>query len=143
MPLVAPNDGLNLLIALLFKDASVPVVDWQLALFKNNYTPTQASVIGDFTPADFTGYSGVGISRATWQPPALVGNKALIQYGTTPITWTATGNYQTIYGYLIFSLAGNKVLIAERFAVPVDLTIYPVVGVLPRVTLTTDCGCPS
>lgn len=141
MALVAPNDGLPYLLALLMKDAAVPVLDWQLALYSNNYTPTQASVIGNFTVATFTGASIVGLSRGTWQAPALSTNKALIQYGTTPIVWTATGAYQTIYGYFVFELGANKVLIAERFATAVDLNLYPVVGVLPRVTLTTDCGC--
>lgn len=141
MPLVAPNDGLQLLIALLLKDASVPVLDWKLDLYRNDYTPVQGSVPASFTVANFTGYSQVSITRATWNAPTLVGNKAQIQYGYTPITWTATGSYQIIFGYFITEPATDKLLIAERFAVPVDLSVYPVVGVLPRVTLTTDCGC--
>lgn len=141
MPLVAPNSGLPLLQALLWKDAAVPVLPWYLVLWANNYVPLQTSVIADFTAATFTGYSPVELTRATWQAPAIVANKALIQYGTTPQTWTATAGFQTIYGYLIFEGTSNKLLIAERFAVPVDLSLYPVIGVLPRITLGTDCGC--
>lgn len=143
MPLVAPNNGLNLFNALLWKDAAVPALPWYLVLYSNNFTPTQASVIADFTEATFTGYSAVELNRATWQAPALVGNKSQIQYGTTPITWTATAGFQTIYGYVIFEGVSNKLLIAEKFATAVDLNLYPVIGVLPRVTLTTDCGCPT
>lgn len=140
MPIVAPNDGLPLLIGILFKDAAVPALDWKLGLFVNNYTPVQASVFADFTLATFTGYSAADISRAGWNAPALIGNKAQIQYGYTPIVWTATAVFQIVFGYLIYDLS-NKVLLSERFSVPVDLNVYPVIGVLPRVTLTTDCGC--
>lgn len=141
MPLVALNAGKPLLLSLLFKDAAVPALPWYLILYSNNFVPLETSVLADFTQATFTGYSPVELTRATWQAPVMVGNKALIQYDTVPQTWTATAGFQTIYGYVIFQGVTNTGIIAERFATPVDLTLYPVVGVLPRVTLATDCGC--
>lgn len=141
MALVVLNTGKPLLISLLFKDAAVPALPWYLVLYKNNFTPLETSVLADFTEATFTGYSPEELTRATWQAPAMVANKALIQYGTGPITWTATAAFQTIYGYLIFQGVTNTGIIAERFATPIDLSLYPVAGVLPRVTLATDCGC--
>lgn len=141
MPLVALNEGKPLLLSLLFKDAAVPALPWYLILYSNNYVPLATSTLANFTQASFTGYSPVELTRATWQAPVMVGNKALIQYDTTPQTWTATAGFQTIYGYVIFQGVTNTGIIAERFATPIDLTLYPVAGVLPRVTLDTDCGC--
>ena len=138
MPLVAPNEGLTLLIGVLFRDAAPPALDWQLMLWVNDYTPVQATVLADLTLATFTGYSNVGLTRGTWTAPVLVGNKSMVQYDTVPITWIATGGYETVYGYAIYDPTEDVVLIAERFAEPVDLTAFPTIGVLPRVTLTTE-----
>lgn len=137
MPLVAPKVGLPTLIKILFSDAAVPALDWQLFLWVNNVVPDADSVVSDFTNASFAGYSIVGLSRATWTAPVIVGEKTQISYGTAPIMWTATDDFEVVFGYGIFELGTNFLLVVERFAAPVDLTIYPQIGVLPRVTLGT------
>lgn len=141
MPLVVLNEGSPLLLSLIWRDAAVPALPWYLILYSNNFTPTPASVLANFTQATFTGYSPSELTRGNWQAPTMVGNKSRIQYGTAPITWTATAGFQTIYGYVIFQGVTNTGIIAERFATPIDLSLYPLAGVLPVVTLTTDCGC--
>lgn len=138
MPLVAPNEGLPLLIGVLFKDAAPPALDWQLILWANNIVPTQATVLADLALATFTGYSNVSLTRGTWSAPIMVGDKSQTTYGTTPQLWTATAAFQTIYGYAIYDPTPDFLLIVERFALPVNLALFPFIGVMPRVTLTTE-----
>jgi len=138
MTAVYPNEGLPTLLSLLLKDAAVPVVNWLMFLWVNNEVPDQDSVLADFDVATFTGYSDVTITRATWTAPAIVANKAVSTYGTTPTLWTATGAFEDIYGYGIYRPDTSKLLIVERFAALVDLSVTPIIGVLPRVTLTTE-----
>jgi hypothetical protein len=86
--------------------------------------PTPASVVGDFTEATFTGYAAKTvtgtISGSTWSAPT--GTPALSQYNAAaPLSWTATGGYQTILGYFVV-LADGSYLGAETYQNPVILS---------------------
>lgn len=81
-------------------------------VFKNDYTPTEASVLGDFTEANFASYAY--ITSSGWSAPALnAGNKA--ETVATLATWTmgTPGTTNTIYGVFVKSAAGD-LLFAER-----------------------------
>lgn len=139
MPLVAPVQGLPLLIGVLFKDGAPPALNWVLILWANNLVPDADTELLDLVPASFSGYSDVELSRGGWTPPALVGDKSVVTYGTEPTIWYVTGSYQTIYGYAIYDPAAEVLLIVERFPSPVILTALTTrIGVLPRVTLATE-----
>lgn len=78
-------------------------------LFKNNYTPVAGSVLGDFTEADFSGYTSQALTG--WTTPATVSAHA--RTTATALSWTksgATGN--SIYGYYVVN--GSNLLFAER-----------------------------
>lgn len=51
-----PNQGIKNLLDFLCLSSAV---DLKYHLFKNNHTVVAASVIGDFTESDFTGYAGI------------------------------------------------------------------------------------
>ncbi len=95
-----------------------------LRLFKNDYTPTVDSVVGDFTVADFPGYAGITLNDFG----ASYGNTAKNAESDTGVhTFTCTGapsgGVQHIYGWYTVDGAGD-VGPAARFAapVPIDLT---------------------
>lgn len=104
-------------------------------LFKTDVTPSDISVIGDFTEADFTGYAAQTI--AAWdasQIDALTGRKFMTPTLGTPAIFTQTGVVltNTVYG---FWLEDNGALFfAERFENPVQMdTLGKTVTILPRV----------
>lgn len=138
MPLVAPNVGLDELLDIILRKTVSGVVDWELFLFSNNYTPVQATVWADLTEANFTGYSRVTLGRANWTAATVASNKAVSTYTTTAQQWTCTASPQTIYGYGIKHPTTNELYIVERFGTPQVLTVGAIIGVLPRVTLTTE-----
>lgn len=137
MPLVAPIQGLPLLIGVLFKDGTPPPLNWLLILWQNDLVPDAETELLDLVPADFSGYSDVELSRGTWTTPAIVGNKSVVTYGTTPILWNVSSSSQIIYGYAIYDPTTEVLLIVERYSTPVNLTGKTLTGVLPRVTLGT------
>ena len=97
--------------------------NYKIGLFKNNFTPGNTSVIGDVTPADFSGYSTVGLhtfsswASATWNSPRAEATHA-------DVTWTHNGGGTSndIYGYYVVDGSGNLAW-AERYAsAPVTLS---------------------
>lgn len=138
MSAVYPNEGLPILLDQLWRAAAAPVTPWQIFLWANNVVPDQATVAADITPASFTGYSPVNITRSTWVASVVSANHGVTTYGSTPILWTATGGFQIIYGYGIYEPVSNKLLLIERFATSINLAATPIIGVLPRTTDTTE-----
>jgi hypothetical protein len=118
--------------------ASAASAYWRVRLFKNDYTPLVTSVLGDFTEADFTGYSGFQV--AVWLAAVINGaGKGIIV--ASPLLWTAgvigTGN--TIYGYYVTEGTDALVSYAERFASPVVIAnVGDFVVVTPSVTAVTE-----
>lgn len=84
-----------------------------IRLFKNNFTPTGASVAADFTEADFDGYASQTV--VAWGAGFLNGsNQGEIDHAIK--TWTATGGAtpNTIYGYYLTRDSDGKVYYSER-----------------------------
>ncbi len=96
---------------------------FSIHLFQNNFVPTQASVLADFTEADFSGYAAVTLVFSA----AFVNGTPAGQMNAASVTWVravgATSN--TIYGMYITDAAGN-VSTYELFAAPIPM-IVPVV----------------
>jgi hypothetical protein len=86
---------------------------YTMHLYKNNYSPIEASVLGDFTEADFSGYGG-GQVITGWTTPVDSGAHRAIAHATT-LVWThgagATNN--DIYGYYVTQ--GADLIWAEAF----------------------------
>jgi hypothetical protein len=86
----------------------------KVRLFKNNYTPTQASLLADFTASDVVGYA---------EQPLVIDTVTDNLDGTSTasgplIIWTPTATTTTnsIYGvYVVDPGDGNKVIFSQRF----------------------------
>lgn len=92
-----------------------------LRLFKNDYTPVEASLTTDFTVADFTGYASQTLtasqSASTWAVPTDSSGSANSIYGSSPISWTAASD-QTIYGWYLVGVTSGITYLAERYEEP-------------------------
>jgi len=114
MALKIPDVGELALLTMLKNTFNASTV--KLKLYKNNYTPVDASVVGDFTEANFNGYTAGGVSVTTFSVPATVAGKASTT--ANPAAWTksAGGTGNDIYGYYVTDAAGTTLLWAERAA---------------------------
>jgi hypothetical protein len=91
---------------------------YTLHLYTNNYTPVTTSVIGNFTEATFTGYAPVALSG--WTSPGVTAHVASTT--ANPITFVATGAYQSIYGWYVTDGAGDYVCGGRDPAAPVVMS---------------------
>lgn len=135
--LVVPDAGELELLKKMLKSALTVDESYTLKLFKNNVTPTQATVAGDFTEADFTGYAAKTLTRAGWNDPTTVSNKGRADYSVEQI-WTCTGGSNTIYGYYIIGTTSGVCLWAQLFASPRTVDNGVVVSVTPSLTLNSE-----
>lgn len=130
MSLTVPNEGELAMLTLLLS------ADLHLGLFKNNLTPSDATVFADLTAADFTGYAEVTLTGgASWTKSA--GAPSVATYAPQTFTCLAAGGAQTVYGYYIRD-AANKLWAVERFPAA-SIAAITSVGqnriVNPRLTL--------
>ena len=134
MGLVVPDAGeLELLTKLLINTNDTE--DYLLRLYKNSYSPVAATVVGDFTEADFTNYVEKTIARGDWASPSTVTNKA--ESSVTAQSWTcgATGN--TVYGYYVVGSTSGTCLWAEEFASPRILADGDILNLTPKFNLSS------
>lgn len=103
---IIPNEGEEDMLDVLLAGNLV------LRLFKNNFTPSDSSVLADFTEADFPGYAAITLTGGSWTTTP--GAPSIATYAAQTFTATASGS-QTIYGYYITRTATGRVWMAERF----------------------------
>lgn len=112
MTLVFPNVGEEIALkALVNHTAPQNLV---LRLFKNDKTPAEGDVAGDYTEADFTGYSAVTLAGGSWSYAA--GNPGVISYAQQTFQSSADQSMQNIYGYYLTQVTSGILVAAERFA---------------------------
>lgn len=133
MSLLVPNEGELAMLTLLLSN------NLFLGLFKNNLTPTDATIFGDLTAATFTGYAEATLlGGASWTKTA--GAPSTATYAPQTFTCSAAGTAQTIYGYYIRD-SGNKLWVCERFPAA-GIQAISLVGqnriVNPRLTLKDE-----
>lgn len=84
-------------------------------LFKNNWTETCDPVIGDFTPADFSGYANVVMGGNWSSVPSYAGFASTVQGpGIATFTHNGGGVSNDIYGYYVKRTSDNQFLFAEK-----------------------------
>lgn len=71
----------------------------ELRLYKNNFSPTSASVIGDFTEADFAGYAAVSASGKFGASSQVA--SGLYKTVSDPFLFTCSSGSQTVYGWYL------------------------------------------
>lgn len=109
--LIIPDEGKEYIAK--FGLAVNPSSYRQVRLFKNNFTPTVATVRGDITEANYNGYNGVAIG---WTLNGIVGgdlyewvmNDQLFQK-------TAGGTSNTCYGWYIDDYIEAKLIAIKLF----------------------------
>ncbi len=105
-----------------------------LRLFKNNFTPADASVAGDFTEATFTGYAALTLTGASWV--ATPGAPSSIAYAQQTFTSSANQTAQTIYGYYLTQASSGKVVGAQLFTNPrIVENLNDLIKVTPTLTM--------
>jgi hypothetical protein len=111
MALLVPNVGeVEMLSRLLNKNASDNVV---LHLYKNDQTPGEADVIGDYTECTAAGYASQELTGSSWAV-STAGGVTTATYSQRTFTFTAAE--PTVYGYYVTNNAGSLLLWAERFS---------------------------
>jgi hypothetical protein len=132
--LVVPDLGEIELLTKLLKNTA-DTEDYILKLYKNNYTPIAATVVGSFTEADFTNYVDKTIARSDWATPSTVSNKAESSVATQSWTCGAIGN--TIYGYYVVGATSGVCLWAEEFAAARVLADGDILNLTPKFNLSS------
>ena len=134
MALVVPDLGEIELLTKLLKNTA-DTEDYILKLYKNNYTPIAATVVGSFTEADFTNYVDKTIARSDWATPSTVSNKAESSVATQ--SWTCGVTTNTIYGYYVVGATSGVCLWAEEFATARVLADGDILNLTPKFNLSS------
>lgn len=109
----------------------------KVRLFSNNFTVADATVIGDFTQATFTGYAAQALGSGTVAGSNTSG-RATASWPQQTYTCTG-GSSQIIYGYYVTDTAGTTLYFGENFATPVTLSNGGAPLLLtPRLTLRSE-----
>lgn len=123
MLMVVTNDGKEYFLGCLFGNGPDPLDDYSVRLFKNDYTPVDASVTADFTQADFGGYAAVGISQGAMDPPVIVANVGEQSFNGPPTYTCDSGADQWVYGWYMIGQNSGKTYLAQRFDEPRLMTV--------------------
>ena len=139
MALVVPKDGELRLLDTMLKLALSTNENHILKLFKNDYTPAQATVVGSLTEATFNGYAARTLTRSNWNTAIYNGsNQGETSYGSSAQSWTCGTTGNTIYGYWVEGSTSAKVLWAERFGTSRVLASGDILNLSPKFTLVSS-----
>jgi len=116
MPGTMPNEGKPILLNAMLNAGLAARTNVILRLGRTSVTISDATVLADFTEANFTGYTAVSLSPSNWQTATVTSNQANSTYGTVPVEWTcgATGN--TIYNAYVEDPDSGKCLWAQALS---------------------------
>lgn len=135
MTMKVPTAGeLKLLAYMLGKTSPA---DLTLCLYVNNYTPVDASVLGDFTEMSTHGYASKTLTMASWGAPSTVSSKASSSYAQQTWSFTAAA-VVTVYGWFLKDSA-NVVVAAEKFTTGQAVEFLgDIIRVTPVMTLNSE-----
>lgn len=124
MKMVIPNEGKIEALQCLLQGGDVTSgEDWDIQLYKNDYTPVDASTVGDFVPADFAGSGVFTVTEPNWSTAIIALNVAVSTNSDTP-SWTSTdATPQTVYGWFAVGVTSGVVRAAQRFDTPRTLAL--------------------
>lgn len=133
MALKVPNVGeLELLDEILRED------DFELHLYKNDYTPVDDSELADFTEADFEGYASEALTN--WVAAVTDANgRAFTHADSLTFTKGTGGVSNTVYGYYVVNASNSELVWAERFLAGIVMdTDGKTFTILPIFTLRSE-----
>ena len=112
-------------------------VNYTLRLFKNNVTPGDTLTEGDFTEADFTGYSANAMTGGAWVTTP--GDPCTGAYAKQSFTSSADQAAQTIYGYYVTRTSDGALEWFEKFDASVTVQYNgDQIDVTPQITLADE-----
>jgi len=116
--------------------------DWWIELFKSNTTVTSASVLSDFTLADFAGYLRVSQTRAQFHGAAITGTVARTG-NLNSVSFSSTdGAGQLVYGWIMVGKVSGDVFAGQNFDLPRNMNSGAVESLDPfNFDLATLCLC--
>lgn len=85
-----------------------------LRLYKTNVTPSETTVVGDLTEADFTGYAAITLTGASWTTSG--GDPATGSYAEQTFSSSADQTPQSVYGYYLTRATDGDLVAAEKFS---------------------------
>jgi len=128
MAIVVPNVGERAMLTTLIAEPH------RVRLFKNDITPDEGDVIGDYTEADFDGYGSY--KTAVYGTPATSSGTSFVVGGS--LFWQHDGGAtsNTIYGYYVTQNDDTTLLRVERFGTPKTMAaLSDIIHVIPRMEL--------
>lgn len=118
------------------KDAPENMV---LRLFQNDVTnglsaaQIEALDETDMTEADFTGYSSIELTGASWSTTS--GDPSNVQFAQQSFVSSADQTAQTIYGYYYTRASGGEMVAFEYFDTPVTVEFEnDTIRITPQIT---------
>ena len=106
-----------------------------LKLYKNDKTPADGDTEASYTVADFTGYSDVTLTGASWT--VTPGAPSEAAYAQQSFTSSADQATQNVYGYYVVQATSGKLMWSERFSdAPNPITNNgDIIKVTPKIQL--------
>ena len=104
-----------------------------LKLYKNDVTPSAASVAGDFTEADFGGYTAKTLAANSWNAATVSSGVATATYAQQTFTANATG--AAVYGWFVVNSAG-ALIAAGRFGSAITIVSGTQIQATPTVPVS-------
>lgn len=112
MTLVVPDVGEDIMLQHALGKTAIE--NLTLKLYKNDITPGESDTAGTYTVADFTGYSNVTLTGASWT--ITPGAPSSAAYAQQTFTSSANQAAQTIYGYFVVGASSGTLYWSERFS---------------------------
>lgn len=116
--MVVPNEGKVWFLNNALKLRPGAPTDFRVSLFKNNETVTDDSVIGDFTPADFTGYADVTFNSTDWDDALEALNLGISVLSFDPTYDSTDATPQTVYGWVMIDDGTGELICGQNFDAP-------------------------
>ena len=96
---------------------------------------SDTTVLGNFTEANFTGYTSKTLTKTSWPVPTTSGGVTSSTYSPVQ-TWTNSGaSPQTILGYYVVGVTSGVLLWAEAFAFSETLNPGGTLNLTPKMEL--------
>lgn len=143
MFMVVPDAGKRLLLEWALTGDGSSYESFSIKLFKNDYTPDDDTVIGDFDESDFGGYSEFLTARSDFLDPDIAGHVAFTDRDGAPEYSCTSGSAQDAYGWYMVGVDSSTVLFAQRFDFPRSMAPGATITLDPfRIKLKTFIICP-
>jgi hypothetical protein len=110
--LLVPNNGEGD-IANGFVGVTTNLTALILRLYKSNTTPAETDTASTYTECDWTGYSSISLTPASWS--VTEGAPTRASYSQQTFTSTAGSQNQSVYGYYMTRTTNGRIALAERF----------------------------